>query len=179
MAFGAVDLSGNVPHVREVDVVRDLVDPNPRNRLLIPGKVHKLLDLGLLPFVGPTNERVAAHARPDRWDAGSDRPLRREVTVLAVDSVHAGVDGMRERDRLGQIDLTVGDRRRTTVLRLYQRRKGQEDEQKGEGDEGCANPSLRQMPCHARWCGGAQDFGGIYRRERNLSLQIGSTLQRH
>ena len=122
MAGRAVDFSGDVPHVRKVDVVRDLVDPNPRNRLLIRPVIPDLLDLRLLPLIGPTDNLVAAETGSDRGDARIDRPLRREVAVLAVDLVLAGVNGMGERDRLGRFGLTVGDRHcRTTVLGLYER----------------------------------------------------------
>ncbi len=115
-----------------------------RNRLLIRRKIHKLLDLRLLPFIGPTDGLVAAEAGPDWRHAGIDRPLCREVAVLAVDSVYAGVNGMRERDRLDRIGLTVG-RHGSIVLRLYERRQSQER----ESDDGCTDPSLRHMQCRA------------------------------
>ena len=122
MAGRAVDFSGDVPHVRKMDVVRDLVDPNPWNRLLPRPVIPDVLDLRLLPFIGPKDDLVAPPAGRDRWDAGVDRPLRRKVAVLAVDLVLAGVNGMGERDRLGPFGLTVGDRHcRTTVLGLYER----------------------------------------------------------
>ena len=123
MAGRAVDLGGNMPHVRKMDVVRNLVDPNPRNGLLIRPIIPDLLDFRLLPFVRATDDLVATEACPDRWDSGIDGPLCREMAVLAVDLVHAGVNGMGERDRLDPSGLPVGDRHsRTTGLGLHERR---------------------------------------------------------
>lgn len=117
VAGRAVDLSRNVPHMREVDVVRYFVNANPGDRLLIFRVIHELLDLGLLPFIGSTDHLVATHTRRNRRDPRIDRPLRREVAVLAVDLIHAGMDGMGKRDRLVRIGV-FGDDSRATFLRL-------------------------------------------------------------
>ncbi len=123
MAGRAVDFRGDVPHVGKVDVVRYFVDSDPGDRLLIRPVVPDLLDLRLLPFIGPADDLVATEAGRNRRDSRIDRAFRREVAVLAVDPIVTGVNRMGERNRLDRIGLAVGDRhRRTTILRLPERR---------------------------------------------------------
>ena len=117
MAGRTVDFGSDVPQVRKMDVVRDLVDPNPGNRLLPLPVAPNVLDLSLLPFIRAQDELVTPPAGRDRRDTGIDRPLCREVAVLAVDLVLTGVNGVRERDRLDLTVLTFRDRR-TTFLRM-------------------------------------------------------------
>jgi hypothetical protein len=51
MASRTVDVSRDMPHMRKMNMVRDLIDPHPRDRLLVIPEVSHLLDLGLLPLV--------------------------------------------------------------------------------------------------------------------------------
>ena len=120
VAGGAVDVGGDMPHVRKVNMVGDFVDPHPRDRLLVVPVVPHFLDLGLLPLVGSTDDLVAAEACPHRWDSGVHRSFGREVTVLTIDSVDPGVDVMRKGDRLGGGLLARGIplRRRIGALSL-------------------------------------------------------------
>ena len=117
MAGRTVDFGSDVPQLRKTEVVRDLLDTNPGNRLLPLPVAPNVLDLSLLPFIRTQDELVTPPAGRDRRDTGIDRPLCREVAVLAVDLVLTGVNGMGERDRLDLTVLTFRDRR-TTFLRM-------------------------------------------------------------
>ena len=44
MTHGTVQLRTNVHHVREIDVLRELVDPNPLNGLFVLDGIHQFDD---------------------------------------------------------------------------------------------------------------------------------------
>ena len=102
VAFGAVDrrLSGEVPHVRKVDVIGDLIYANPRDGLLVGPVFADLRDLRLLQLCGPADDLMAPYAGPDRRHPGVYRSLCREVTELAVDPVYSSMNVMRKSDWL-------------------------------------------------------------------------------
>src|SRR5215210_1095906 len=92
----------DVALVRKVRVSRQVMDPDPFDRLLLgPGLPH-LLDLRLMRAVPPAYYQMTAHAGLHRWDAGLGRYRHRVVAVLALNLVLAGVDVVAEEDRLAR-----------------------------------------------------------------------------
>jgi hypothetical protein len=144
VALGAIDLRGDVPHVRKVDVVGDLIYANPRNGLLVGPVLAYLGDLSLLPLVGTPYDLVAPDACPDRRNSGVNRPFRRKMAVLAIDPVDTGMNIMRKSDWLNDVGGRPVRRfrflRLTAVLSLNEHQRTQS----GKRDDQCAYPSL----CH-------------------------------
>src|SRR4051812_8665579 len=61
----AGDAGVHVSHVRKVNVLGKLVDPNPRHRLLLVPEAGELGDLGLVLIRRSRDDGVAAHAGTD------------------------------------------------------------------------------------------------------------------
>src|SRR5690348_4451794 len=107
MAVLALHASVDVGHVGEVDVVRHLVDADPRHRLLggpIRGELGDSFALacgagGTRRPVG-TDNGVAPHAGAHRGEPRVGRLECREVTVDAVQAERLHVHRVREVDRL-------------------------------------------------------------------------------
>src|SRR5687768_4126057 len=59
----------DMPLMREMGVPRQIMDPDPFNRLLLVPGLAQLLDLHLVRAVTATDHQVAAHAGLHRWDA--------------------------------------------------------------------------------------------------------------
>src|ERR1044071_5292338 len=95
----------DVPHVGEMHVPGEGVDPSPFERRLgrvlpIAPELAELPDLRLVCRVGAGDERVAPHAGFHGRDAGFARRGHGVMAVLALDLVLAGVDVVTEEDRL-------------------------------------------------------------------------------
>src|SRR6267143_733221 len=86
----------HVPHVREVNVLGELVDADPRHRLfLIP------VGSELLNFWFPRRHNgVAAHTGADRGQTRIERFICGEMAVKAVNLQRVDVNRVAERDRL-------------------------------------------------------------------------------
>ena len=83
----ALKASIQVTHVREMHMVRNLVDTNPRNRV---SALNELLNFcHFFRIVTTGNSLVAAPARRNRWYTCIDGSLCRIVTILAVHVVLA------------------------------------------------------------------------------------------
>jgi hypothetical protein len=177
VAFGAIDFCGDVPHVRKMDVVGDLIYTNPRNGLLVGPVLSHLGDLGLLPLIGATDDLMAPDACPDWRNSGVYRPLCREMAVLAVDPVGSGMNIMWKSDWLNDVGCRPVRRfrflRRTAVLGLNKRQRTQD----GERNDRCTYPSLchKELPPE-RGVGGSKsdmpETAGNY-----PSLRVVSTLR--
>ena len=70
----------DVAHVGKVHVLRELVDSDPRYRLLPGPEAGELLYLGL----GRSDNGMASHAGTDRGETGIGRFVGGEMTVDAV-----------------------------------------------------------------------------------------------
>src|ERR1700741_5018094 len=62
----AGDAGVDVPHVREVDVLRELVDADPRHRFLLVPECSELLNLRFVVRCRALHHRVATHASANR-----------------------------------------------------------------------------------------------------------------
>src|SRR2546423_9557197 len=62
----ARDAGVDVPHMREVYVLRQLVDADPRHRLFLVGETDELLDLSFVVVGRTLHDSVAAHAGAHR-----------------------------------------------------------------------------------------------------------------
>ncbi len=98
MAVRALHARRDVAHVRELDMIGDLVDSIPGNRFLPLEVSSKPLDL--LRVLTSRHELMTAHAGCHGRDPRPHGSLGREMAILAVDLVLAGVDIMGERDGL-------------------------------------------------------------------------------
>src|SRR5512143_1963309 len=87
VAVCAGEASANMHHVREIDVIRNAVDPDPGDRLLFFPVIHQFLDFrGVL-----SNEQVAGAAVSNRGNAGDSRFWGITMAEEARDSVVAGM----------------------------------------------------------------------------------------
>ena len=94
---GGADKSGaEMHHVREIDVVRQAVDPDPGDRLPFVPVRHQFLDFRSVRG----DEQMAGPAVRHRRDAGDRRLRGVAVTEEARDAVVAGMHLMAEGDRL-------------------------------------------------------------------------------
>jgi len=88
-------------HVGEIDMVRNVVDPDPRDWLLFIPVIHQLFDFrGVLG-----NEQMAGSTVRHSGYAGDRRFWSRAVTVKARDTVVAGMHLMTEGERLDRRTL--------------------------------------------------------------------------
>ena len=114
-------------HVREVNVFRELVNSNPRDRLLLVIKAGELLDLRL----SGRDDSVTSHARAHRGQSRIGRFIRGEVTV---DAVHLEGLNVRRMRKFHRLNWTVSLRGAgTRVSRQHCRRCGQ-CEETGNGE---------------------------------------------
>lgn len=98
VTVAAVDAGADMHHVREIDMVRQAVDPDPGDGFL-PVPITRQL-LYFWGFRG--NVEVTGTAVRHRGDAGEPRVCDLAVTVSAVDAVDPGMQRMAERDGLGR-----------------------------------------------------------------------------
>ena len=99
----------HVSHVREVNVLGKLVNPDPWNWLLaVPVSGEELR-----AWLGGRHNGVAAHAGADRRQAWIRRFRSREVAIDAVHLERSSVHGVRKRDGLRG---TVALRRRSSGI---------------------------------------------------------------
>ncbi len=122
MALLALEAGVDVPHVREVRVVGDLVDADPRDGLAVLGVGVRvdLGDLGLLDRVRAPHDLVAPPAAGHGGNPGVHGALRRVVAELAVHVVlplaAARVAVVGERDGLDGLSLPLGARLSRSTL---------------------------------------------------------------
>src|ERR1700680_3059876 len=90
----------HVAHVREVNVLRKLVDADPRHGLFLVPETRELLNFRLVPFRGSGHDGVAAHASTDCGEPRVERLICGEVAVEAVHLQRIDVNRVAERDRL-------------------------------------------------------------------------------
>src|SRR4029077_12548356 len=84
----------NVPHVREVNVLRELVDAHPWHRLFLVPVASELLNFRS----SRCHYGMAAHAGADRGETRVERLIGGVVAVEAIHLQRAGVNRMGERD---------------------------------------------------------------------------------
>ena len=106
MARLAADASIDVTHVREVNVLRKLVDANPGHGLFLVGEGSELLDLGLVVGGRSLHHRMTTHAGAHRGQTRIERFVGGEVTVKAIHLEGVDVHGVSELHRLhGTVSL--------------------------------------------------------------------------
>ncbi len=134
MACGADDSGAYMHHVREINVVREAVDPYPGDWLpFIPGN-HQFLDFRSVPG----DEQMACPTVRHRRDAGNPRLGSVVVTIEALYSVVAGMHLMAEGERL--------NRRAVSKIQRQTVHKRQADE---NGTRGKDQPSNKPRYFHA------------------------------
>ncbi len=115
VATRALDTRRDVPHVRELHVIGNLIDTVPGNRLLPLGVPTKKLNL--LGVFAPGHEVVTTHASRNWRDSSPHRAFSRKVAVLAVDPVFAGVYVVGKSNRLTRAPrLLIGSRGGCLIL---------------------------------------------------------------
>ena len=92
MTGATVDFAAKMHHMREINMIREIVDPDPGDRFLLLPVGQQLLDFR---SVGG-DEEVAGPAIRHRREAGERRFRRVRVAVEAVHAVVAGMDLMAE-----------------------------------------------------------------------------------
>lgn len=96
VASGADKSGADMHHVREIDVVRHSVDPDPGDRLPFIPILHQLFDFrGVL-----RDEQVAGPAVRHRGDAGNARLRSMTVTKEARNAAVTGMNFVAEGERL-------------------------------------------------------------------------------
>ena len=92
----------DMPLMGEMGMPREVVDPNPLDRLLLVPRLAQLPDLGLVRAISPADDQVAAHAGLHRWDARLGGHVDGVVAVLTLNLVLAGVNIVAEEDWLAR-----------------------------------------------------------------------------
>ena len=100
----AVDRGANVNGVIEERVIRQIVHPEPSDRLT----GRKAVAQGLEYLTVARDETMAIHARSRRWKRRHRRYLDASVTVTAIDLELARVQCVAERNRLTRHIADVG-----------------------------------------------------------------------
>ena len=142
MALGTVHSGIDVPHVREVHVIRDLIDTDPRNGLTGRVEVTNLLDFPALSRRRANDYLVATEAGPDGRNSSIHRTFSRKMAVHTGDLILARVNIMREGDglltRSNRSDLCCRYRFGGLVLSLYEGQRSKSRQRCGTAHE----PSL-------------------------------------
>jgi len=86
--------------VREVHVLRQLMDANPGYGLLLVPESREFLDLGLVVVRGSLHHEMAAHTSANRRQTRIERFVGGEMTVQAVHLEGIDVNGVPKMDRL-------------------------------------------------------------------------------
>src|SRR5918995_2089405 len=92
----------DMPLMREMGVPRQVVDPNPLDRLLLGPRLAQLPDLCLVGAISPADDQVAAHAGLHRRNARLGGYVDGIVAVLTLNFVLAGVNVVAEEDWLAR-----------------------------------------------------------------------------
>ena len=130
--------------VVKVDVFRQVVDPQPLQRLVIAKARPDRLEIRTVT----PQLTVAVHARLRRRHPGGLGGLDRLVTVSTVDSVVTRVMFMAELYRLLSLQILIREVRRTGDLRIRKKSKSAQDDDHPDADAGnIIRASLKEL-CH-------------------------------
>ena len=122
VASGADESGAYVHHVREINMVRHSVDPDPGDRLFFFPVLHQFLDFrGVLG-----DEKMASPAVRHGRDAGNARLRSVAVTEEARDGVIAGMYLVVEGDRLDRGAVPKIERQN-----VHERKDGGKSERRG------------------------------------------------